>query len=267
VAAPTIIDKSPAPDSTGNSNVPTITFSINDDVDVDQSTIQIFVDGVLVYKLSTGFSAQYSAGSSITTNAFNGFDLSLVRATRFTIGSTVVIRALAQDFASTLVDETWSFVTSDFPKVINRVPVPDSLVLKGVDVEFSIIDGFVGGAGGLWGTALWGQQMWGQGLGVLGIILSTVNVVVEAIKIFDGTTFIDGWKDSTFAANAQSGFDFVLKHDLPFASSSNEIRVTVTATNQVGDTVKSTWTFDINRPFRFSVYRMLIRSMRQQDEA
>ena len=268
VHPPTVEDISPVENSTGQSNDPPIQFSIRDNFAVDQDTIQVLVNTQMVYRKVTGFDPDW-AGSTITVNAYNGWDFVLDHAERFEPGTVINVRVIARDTSDLLVDSSWKFTTNDYPRIVNKEPPDQSYTDKDASGGFSIVDQNSGDRfiGGLWGQAQWGDQQWGQGESAVssgGISLASVRVWVSGELVFNGVAFADGWTGSSYVANSENGYDFILDHDAPF--SDRRVVFSVLGTNYAGDTVHDHWEVYALRGFRFSVYRMVVRSMRNQDE-
>lgn len=111
---PTIAPIAPAGGETGVARDASISFTIRDPNVGDQvrrTSIRAFVEGVLIYNGLTNAFAQDWQASTITENAFNGYDFDLIPDlfARFDVGQIIHVRVLAQDLLGALTEESWTF--------------------------------------------------------------------------------------------------------------------------------------------------------------
>jgi hypothetical protein len=194
------------------------------------------------------------AGFAVTkTPITDGFQYLINPDVDFPDDTIVSVRVRAADLAPlpNLLDETYTFnifIGTGGPDITQQAPGPDA---TGVDddkaILFSVIDD---------------KQ----------VVLSSVNVWFDDVLVFDGTNFQPGFLSSpTPEANSENGYDFAIVPDtLPFEPGSAH-SVRVQAQDELAQQVDETWMFavadleeDLENPF--SIYRMLLRSIRTMDE-
>ena len=105
----------------------------------------------------------------------------------------------------------------------------------------------------------------------LQLSLALHTILVRGLVVFDGANFAAGWELSTATANATFGWDWVLIPD-PVLRWVTVERVDVQAlvTDSDGLQTDESWFFvgvrDLTGDIPFSIYEMLLRSVRAQDE-
>lgn len=192
---PTVTNKSPADGAEDIARTATISFSINDDVQVDLSSIILNINGSQIWTGSSPSSwATGWTGSSYAANGSNGYNFSLVPSgsALYTSGSEVTVGVYGEDGDSNAVDTEWTFTVIDTeePYLTNKNPSPNSTSsFSEQSIEFSINDD-------------------------IGVDLSSIEIYVRGILIFHGVSpnsWSTGWTTSTYTSNSNNGYDFVLR--------------------------------------------------------
>ncbi len=121
------------------------------------------------------------------------------------------------------------------PSVVNRMPAPNSLdVDRNAPIKFSLVDD---------GYLYYNNS---------GIDLSTTNIYVRGVQVYNGSVFSSGWTNSTVSYNGidENGYSFNIVPDEIYKWGSNEtVTVQVIASDQepIVNTLNTSWTFNSNK--------------------
>lgn len=191
---PYLANQDPAPAETDVSAVKTLEVDVVDaGAGVAASTVIIQVAGNTVW---TGDAqvAPYVVTKSVVTG---GFRYEIEPNSYWTPESTILVAIEADDLAATplSLSTSYSFQTAFLdvtePTIPDgtKSPAPDAIDIPSEQaILFSIYDD-------------------------IQVDLSAVRVYVRGELVFNGTSFETYWEDSSYAANANNGYDFVLRPD------------------------------------------------------
>lgn len=115
---PEIVNKDPANTETGVAKDKVVTWSINDDVQVDGTTVVIYItrsEGTEEILYSSGTWAEGYLTSTLKGNLDNGYDIEInpELETQWRTCEIVGLRCYAEDTSGNTVDESWSFTAEN----------------------------------------------------------------------------------------------------------------------------------------------------------
>lgn len=138
---PYVDDEDPYDGEAGVAIDKIISFTVNDNIQVDQVTLHVFVQvngGAWVLAVDNGVlvvGTDYDViGSSVVAGGVNGFLITLDHATDFPLGSLVAVRVKAYDTSGYLVDEVFSFTVT----VVTDVVLEPAIVEKDGGYKISV---------------------------------------------------------------------------------------------------------------------------------
>ncbi len=167
----------------------------------------------------------------------------------FTLGSTVYVRAAAQDTSDwqSQMDEVYQFGigTDTDPIVANQDPSPGSInVNKDAPISFDVYDLETD------------------------VVPESIMVWVRGLLVYDGSIgeFAAGWVESVITRIAK-GYHFELVPDRDqYHRAGEQTGVRVVATDETARSVDASWVFTAAEGIPLRIYRMLIGSVRDIDE-
>jgi hypothetical protein len=222
VSAPYLDNENPAPLQSGVSLDANIQFDLLDAEDnINLSTVDVWVDGSLAYDGATDtFQTGYNGpSSSRTVLPGNGHRIVIDPTSNFAEFVTVTVRVYAEDYASFVLDTTYTFETSDTtgPTIDNNFPVGTG-VDKNANVTFSIHDPDSG------------------------VDADTINVVVGGQNAIVDGVFQGGFSGSI--TPSIDGYDVIVDKATSYASFTT-ISVSVSVDDNEGNPGAAGWSFTV----------------------
>lgn len=219
-----IANQNPAPGTTDVVGTATVQFDLlQGDNPVLLSSVYIYVEGALAYTGSTDtFSAPYDGGASAQSPIVGppaGFHFVVEKTASWPSSGTVSVRAVAQDEALTMLDQTWYFHIEDYtPPTFTANSPTGSGAAKDTTVYFETDD--TDGAG---------------------VDQATIDVTIAGAAAITSGGFQAGFS-GTIAADGSGGYDVTINKDTDYGSVET-VEVDVAASDLDGNPGTFNWSF------------------------
>jgi hypothetical protein len=145
----------------------------------------------------------------------------------------------------TTTDGVWGMLLDSNPPVVTPVtPAAGAInVDKAAPIKFTVVDNETS------------------------VVLSTVNIYVRGLLVFDGSNFASDWSESTYADLGGVGYLFTLiPKRVVYARPNVVTGIRVVAADELANSVNESWSFTAKTDLNISTYRFILESVRRRDE-